>query len=408
MPRFVEVHVLQWFPLSCINRDDAGLPKSMTLGGERRARWSSQSQKYALRKAFAEGLATDNLRMKTRRLPIMGVEVLVRRGRDETQSAQRVTAAVLALGLNLNPSKQAVKNADDEEGVGEPDEDVEAFGCYLTGRTQVILPVPQAGAEILADAVEKHWDVLGGAVDLGKNFKGKAKSAVAGHIVKAVSADTLKALDAARLVDVALFGRFLSEVPTETVDATCSVAHGFTTHPDDFETEFWSAVDDDQASQGHGGSANMGSQGLTSGTFYRYGVIDLDAFASGRLADDQALVQAGVREFVRRFAALRPRAMVHSTAPYVDPATVLATVTDSPRMLGDAFVRPVEDGDYLKSSARRLAKTWDTSLQVYDAQVRGFSLSGHPDTADVQFTSATAIDTLDALVDAVAGAAFDA
>ncbi len=45
----VELHILQSFPVSCLNRDDVGSPKSALFGGVRRARISSQSLKRACR-----------------------------------------------------------------------------------------------------------------------------------------------------------------------------------------------------------------------------------------------------------------------------------------------------------------------------------------------------------------------
>lgn len=404
--KFIEVHVLQWFPLSCINRDDAGLPKSMPLGGERRARWSSQSQKYALRKAFPESLDADALCMKTRRLPIMALEVLRGRGREEREAAERIVAAMGVLGFALNqPNTKAVAE-DAETDREEPTEDVPAFGKHLTGRTQVILPVSQRAHLMLADAVEKHWDALGGQADLSKG-----KTNVSAATKKAALADLQKVIDVQRLVDVALFGRFLAEVPEASVDGTCSVSHAFTTHPDDYVSEFWSAVDDDQSSQGHGGSANMGTQGLTAGTFYRYGVVDLDAFSSGTLSEDPALVRAGTAAFVREFIRLRPRAMVHGTAPYTDPALVLVTVTDKPRMLGDAFVRPVDSGDYLADSAHRLLSLLDVTNRIYGGEQgegRTFILLGHPDVEEANnLHEFPVLDNLDDLVETALGVAFD-
>ena len=46
----VEVHVLQNFAPSNLNRDDTGSPKDAEFGGYRRARVSSQCQKRAVRK----------------------------------------------------------------------------------------------------------------------------------------------------------------------------------------------------------------------------------------------------------------------------------------------------------------------------------------------------------------------
>lgn len=45
----IEFHILQSFPVSCLNRDDDGSPKTAIVGGVKRARVSSQSWKRAIR-----------------------------------------------------------------------------------------------------------------------------------------------------------------------------------------------------------------------------------------------------------------------------------------------------------------------------------------------------------------------
>src|SRR6516164_8901541 len=54
----VELHLLQSFPPSCVNRDGNNSPKDCTFGDARRARISSQCLKRAIRQAdsFAETL----------------------------------------------------------------------------------------------------------------------------------------------------------------------------------------------------------------------------------------------------------------------------------------------------------------------------------------------------------------
>lgn len=46
---FVDLHVLQTVPPSCVNRDDTGSPKTAVYGGVERARVSSQAWKRAMR-----------------------------------------------------------------------------------------------------------------------------------------------------------------------------------------------------------------------------------------------------------------------------------------------------------------------------------------------------------------------
>ena len=52
--KLIELHVLQSFPVSCLNRDDVGSPKTAVFGGVNRARISSQCLKRAIREQAQE------------------------------------------------------------------------------------------------------------------------------------------------------------------------------------------------------------------------------------------------------------------------------------------------------------------------------------------------------------------
>ena len=49
MPRFLQLHVLTFYPPANLNRDDTGRPKSAVVGGVPRLRVSSQALKRAWR-----------------------------------------------------------------------------------------------------------------------------------------------------------------------------------------------------------------------------------------------------------------------------------------------------------------------------------------------------------------------
>ena len=49
---YVDFHILQTVPPSCINWDDTGSPKTAVYGGVLRARVSSQAWKHAMRAAL--------------------------------------------------------------------------------------------------------------------------------------------------------------------------------------------------------------------------------------------------------------------------------------------------------------------------------------------------------------------
>ena len=54
MKTLIEIHALQHFAPSNLNRDDTGAPKDAWFGGTRRARVSSQCLKRAVRSYFSE------------------------------------------------------------------------------------------------------------------------------------------------------------------------------------------------------------------------------------------------------------------------------------------------------------------------------------------------------------------
>src|ERR1700682_4567561 len=99
---FIEIHAIQNFAPSNLNRDDTGSPKDCEFGGYRRARISSQCLKRSIREEFKrhELVPAGNRAERTKRL----VEELTRRlsgGADKEQAAAVARAAVEALGFRL-------------------------------------------------------------------------------------------------------------------------------------------------------------------------------------------------------------------------------------------------------------------------------------------------------------------
>ena len=52
--KHLELHIIQSFPVACLNRDDLNSPKTAIFGGVQRARVSSQSWKRAIREMTKE------------------------------------------------------------------------------------------------------------------------------------------------------------------------------------------------------------------------------------------------------------------------------------------------------------------------------------------------------------------
>src|SRR5262245_22664363 len=94
----LEVHVLQNFAPSNLNRDDTGSPKDCEFGGYRRARVSSQCQKRAIREYFEQHdlIDKDHRAQRTKRLAEAVAKRLAEKGRDRAAADRAAETAVTA------------------------------------------------------------------------------------------------------------------------------------------------------------------------------------------------------------------------------------------------------------------------------------------------------------------------
>ena len=68
MTTYVDIHLIQSVPPSCINRDDTGSPKTAVVGGVKRHRVSSQAWKKATRDEFKHLLPAEKVGIRTKRI----------------------------------------------------------------------------------------------------------------------------------------------------------------------------------------------------------------------------------------------------------------------------------------------------------------------------------------------------
>src|SRR5271170_566014 len=84
MSRFLQLHLLSFFPPANLNRDDTGRPKTAIVGGATRLRLSSQSLKRAWRTSEAFRTALDgHMGQRTQRLGEVVLAHLRDAGMDE-------------------------------------------------------------------------------------------------------------------------------------------------------------------------------------------------------------------------------------------------------------------------------------------------------------------------------------
>ena len=278
----IELHLLQNFAPSCLNRDDTNTPKTCEFGGVTRARVSSQSWKKAVRDTFR----TDNtapVGVRTKRLQERLKEKL---GAGD--------AATITKFLTEVYSKMDGKR---------PDE------------TAVLLFVSDAEVDEAAACLREGIS----------------------------TEDATKRLRAARVsADIALFGRMLAEKREQNVDAACQVAHALSTHQADYETDFYTAVDDMTQEREETGAGMLGTQGFNSACFYRYALVD-HAQLVKNMGGDAGTANAALEAFLNAFTLSIPTAKQNSHAAQNLPSFGLFVVRDKgvPVSLANAFARPI-------------------------------------------------------------------
>ena len=295
---FLEVHVLQNFALSNLNRDDTGAPKTCDFGGTRRARISSQCLKRAVRTYFREESAvrSDELSYRTKLVKDALASRIANMGADAPDAL--AAAAVAHLGLGLKKEK-----------------------------TEYLLFVGAAELDALAAL----------AVENASALSGEKK------VDKAVQTAMLRALDGGGAVDLALFGRMIADRPEKNVDAAVQMAHAFSTHAVSTEFDFYSAVDDlqredDEAGMGAG---MLGTTLYNSSCYYRYSNLDARQLKANLGAHASRGADA-VRAFLAGVVHAVPSGKQSGSAAQNPPGCVLVVVRERGLWsLANAFVRAV-------------------------------------------------------------------
>lgn len=287
----IELHILQSFPVTCLNRDDVGSPKSATFGGSQRARVSSQSLKRAAR-------------LRARDESPVGFE-----GIRSRFLLEPFTTALLAAGLDETTAAEKAK-----------------LIC-----------------ETFSKVDAKKPDQVTTAVYLSPGEIQQLAAAVAAGEAPDKAAKKVNRLDAA---DIALFGRMIANDATLNVEGAAMFSHALSTHTTANELDFFSAVDDRKGDSEDAGAGMIGTLEFNSATYYRYVAINLDLlFDAKHLAPlAQTERKSILRAFIRSVLTAVPGARQNSMNGATLPIEVLGLRKENgqPLQLINAFESPVK------------------------------------------------------------------
>lgn len=324
MKTLIEIHALQNFAPSNLNRDDTGAPKDAFFGGTRRARFSSQCSKRAVREHFKEQnkewVASRTKRIVDDLKKRMAPKLKDQEGFSTENLVKAIEVAMSSLG-----SKKKIK-VDKER------------------KTDVLLFLSPKEIDALESVIaESYADLL----------KKKPSEEVVQNLNDAIDGENKSRLS----VDVALFGRMLAVMPEKNQNAACQVAHAISTHAVEREFDFYTAVDDLKP-EDTAGADMMGTVEFNSACFYRYAVVDWENLVAN-LQDNLELAENGLRGFLQGFVVAEPSGKQNTFAAHNPPEFVAVSVrhNTAPRNLANAFetaIRVKKDESITKESATKL------------------------------------------------------
>lgn len=317
----IELHAIQTFAPSNLNRDDTGNPKEALFGGVRRARISSQAAKRALRvsQLFKDAVAVPT-GTRTKKLVIELADQLEQTGIEREWAEKHLLTIATGLYAKMDRRSQH--------------------------ETSVLLYI--SDDEKLAIS----------------NFLQDAKNNDSEPAAAAFVKDMLKQLaNRTSAPDIALFGRMLAEKPALNIDAACQVAHAISTHEvNTAEFDYFTAVDD-LTPQDDSGAGMLGLVAYNSATYYRCVRIDWEQLVNN-LGGDSQLARQTIGAFMQAFALVVPSGMKNSFLNQHAPDFLLAVArpNNDGQSLANAFEKPVKtgkDSGFVQPSIDALCKYWD-------------------------------------------------
>lgn len=357
MKTIIEIHALQNFAPSNLNRDDTGAPKDALFGGTRRARVSSQCLKRSVRQYFQglveqNALASDDVAFRTKRILDALVKSLVEKGRVESEAEEKARLALGAMELTVKED----------------------------GKSEYLLFLGQREISGIADIIHEKWDSItasDAAPTEGKK-PGKAKKQAAQSADPELKKALDKVFNGGKALDVALFGRMLADMPEKNQNAACQVAHAISTHSVEREFDFYTAVDDLKP-EDSAGADMIGTVEFNSACFYRYAVVDWEKLVEN-LQNDRELAAKGLRAFLEGFVVAEPTGKQNTFAAHNPPEFVAVTVrrNAAPRNLANAFETPVrvkKDESLTRKSAEELARKAQTLQVAFGGEEQTFILN---------------------------------
>ncbi|MGW8375654.1 type I-E CRISPR-associated protein Cas7/Cse4/CasC [Streptomyces sp. ODS28] len=386
----VDIHVLQTVPPSNLNRDDTGTPKTAVYGGVRRSRVSSQAWKRATRTGFKQLLDPAELGVRTKKVAeLIGDTIRELEPEVTAEESWELARAVVEAGTG---SKLVVPERKTKK-------DKEAAGAEEAG------PQPPESKYLMFLSAQQRRGLAELAVEGRADIAGFLKAKENKERVREIA-------DTQHSVDIALFGRMVADGADINVDAACQVAHALSVHAVENESDYYTAVDDENTEE-ETGAGMIGTVEFNSATLYRYAALDVNRLADNlgqgleESADPATPVRRAVEAFIRSFVSSLPTGKINTFAHHTPPDAVVVKLRESrPVSFVGAFEEPTMaesgSGHVRQASERLVEQITDVEEAFGEEAVATWVVRAGRNTAKLAEVGTPV--TLDELVDAVGGA----
>ncbi len=326
----IQIHMLQNYAPSNLNRDDTGSPKTAYFGGVQRGRISSQCLKRSIRfsETFVAAFKEDGLlATRTKRLPGLVEEALKSLTGDE-----EIIAAIV----------QRVPEIGAESGRGkgkvEEDKPLETRQLIFMGANEVA-PLAEKLLALYTEKGNKDW-----------------KSLKIAEITKVLGASVPCS------VDIAMFGRMTTSDAFQNVQAAVQVAHALSANAVEQEFDYFTAVDD---ISGESGAGMIGDVEYNSSTYYKYINVHWDGLVEN-LGGDVTVARQAVLALLEAAAIAQPSGKQNTFAAHNLPDLILVEVREKnlPVSYANAFIKPARQNFKLTLMEDAIAKLNDYMTRV--------------------------------------------
>lgn len=359
---FLELHILQNFAPSNLNRDDSNAPKDCFFGGFRRARISSQCIKRSIRThpAFKKTIkeAGGDEGVRTKRL------------------LKELADIIKTIGKKEEGNEMAAENVLKCLGIGISDEQKSEYLLYI-GKEEInnFAAIASANRDIMSQPKNVDPVDARGNKKTAKDIKKELKDLFPAELIKEMAKVISKDKQSARsyAADIALFGRMLADDKNMNVNAACQVAHAISTNEVEMKMDFYTAVDD-LLPDDESGSDMMGMIEFNSSCYYRYAQINMDILKTN-LREDPAMANEALIGFVKAAVQAVPTGMQNSMAAHNQPSYIRAVLRSggAPWSLANAFIHPVRTGrkegeDLILKSVNKLEGYFNSLKDFYESE----------------------------------------